>query len=432
MTTWTVELDADPDTTGQFVLDQSALDGPDVLGPDERWIAIPGLRVLSIAIRRGGSDGIRPYDAGECVVELDNASGDFDPDNPYGFYVTTTPDPEKLLTQGAGLRVKINSTTDAAVFTGYIEEPAIRGHWANPTAVITATDLLANLGGIDVPPQGGQTGTGDTSSVRAHWLLDQAGVPTSKRSIAAAGRQCLGTTGGGTVRTAIERVVSGEAGRFFVSRDGLVTLTWHDAEYTKTSQLDFLNTDSTSPKYTSIETSPGIVGVINQATVKRIVPQVRNEETGQFEAGPELPDMGDVDGDSAALYGTRAVTAEVVLLNEADAASLAHFLAYRRSRPTPRLAQLVSVQPEAMTSIQAQALLEIDLGDLITVTQHTIDGREILWVANIENIAIDHSSPATHVTFATSPSDTASVYGGPGWFVLDVSALDGPDVLAPF
>jgi len=581
--TTTVEIDADPDTTGQFVIGQSLLGGSDLIAPDERWIAVDDDRIRRVTIRRGGSEGNRPYDAGEAIVELDNRSGDFDPDNPYGFYVMG---PLRLLTQGTGLRIKANAVqagaplnanpyfetnvtgwggvggatitrstaqahegvasmlitpdgvtadpraqtdailvtpgitytasawvyspagfastgvglrlrwysdtggtailatdedtaaigaaiwrqhtittvapagalsarvqpmfkgtpsavvtlhvdeatlavADATVFTGRVEEPRNTDDLVLPVATYRCVDSLAELGGIDVPAQGGQTGTGESSSSRVAWLLDHAQVPAERRSVEGGGRALLGTTGGGSVRTALDRIAAGEAGRFFVSRDGIVTLTWHDAEYGKASQADFVE-DGTGPGYAVLETSPGIVGITNAATVHRIVPQVRNEETGQFEAGPELDDVGAADWESIALYKRREVTAEVFLQDDADVESLAAFLANRRSQPTPRVAKLVTVPLESMAAADAQAVLEADLGDLITVVRTTVDGRLLMWTANIENISIDAVQKETRVTFTTSPSDTAAIFGGDGWFIIGDSLLGGTDVLAPF
>jgi len=429
--TWTVELDADPDTTGQFVIGQSLLGGSDLIAPDERWIDATsnGNKWRSLSIRRGSSDnGLRSYDAGECIVEFDNRTGDFDPDNPYGFFVMG---PQRLLAPGTGVRAIANVTIDATVFTGVIEEPVVRDHDRIPTAVYSSTDLMARLGNLDVPLQGGETGTGESSSVRANWLLDQAGIPASKRSVQAAGRACLGTTGEGKVRTGLERVAAGEAGRLFVDRAGLVTLTWHDAEYNKTSEVDFTDTTG-GTRYSRFETSPGVSGVINTAVVHRTPARARNEETGQFEDGVEIPDVGAADGDSVAVFGPKLVTVECVLLEDADAASLATFLATRRSQPTTRPTLIVPVPLKRMSNAQAQAILELDLGSMVTVVRHTVDGRELMFTATVEGVAIDVTPGLTTVALTTTASDTAAIFGGTGWFIIGSSLLGGADVLAPY
>lgn len=429
MIPWTVEVSADPDTTGEFVIGKSLINSGDDLAADERWVIIPWRQVKSVSIRRGGGEGFRPYDAGEAVVTLDNGTGDFDPDNPVGLY---TMGPVKLITQGTPIRLRATGTTATTLFTGRIDEPEIGGHWAAPTATWTCSDLMTDLNKASVPDQASVKGAGDLSSTRANWLLDQALIPTSKRSIPASGRANLGHTGGGTVRDNLQRVADGEAGRFFVTRTGVVKMTWHTDEYSKPTKIQFSNSNGVGPKYESIETTPGVMGIVNAATVKRIVPRVRDEETGQWAEGDELPEAGDIDWTSVALYGKRETRVEVTLQDDTDVESLATFLANRRSRPHTRLATLVTVPLEAMTIAQAQTVLEIELGDLITLTAMTIDRRVLFFNATIENIAFDHDSPMTRVSFSTATSDTYGLYGSASWFLINESNLGSTAILAPY
>lgn len=425
---WAVEVDADPDTTGQFILDSSALDGPDTLGPETRWIDV-GRVLRKVSLRRGRSDESRPYDAGEAVVELDNRTGDFDPDNIYGRYVMLGI--RKLLGAGTGLRVKATATTPATMFSGQIETPSVSDSQFDAVATYTSTDRMSSLADVDVPLQGAETGTGETSSDRAKWLLDTANVPASQRSVQASGRQLLGTTGEGSVRDNLQKVTNGEAGRFFVDRTGVVTLTWHDAEFTRTSVATF-NDDGTGLSYEGLSLSPGAAAVTNIANVKRTGPRVRDAVTGQFNSSTDIPDVVATDWDSVSDYGPRQVKVETVLLNDSDAQSLATYFATRRSQPTQRLTRL-SLEPlETLPAADAQTILELDIGSLITVVRHTLDGRELTFFVTVEGVNIDAVPGLTRVTLTTAPSDTAGLYGGAGWFLLDTSSLDGTDVLPPF
>jgi hypothetical protein len=428
---WSIEVNADPDTA-VFVIGSSLLGaGSDFLSSDDRWVAIPTRHVLSTSVRRGGGSASRSYDAGSAVVVVDNRTGDYDPDNPDSFY---TMGDIQLLTEGTGLRVKATSTGSATLFTGKIRSIDLGGHWAAPTATFTAIDLMDDLAATNVPFQlAGSTNVGDTSSDRANWLLQQAAIPPAKRSVQAGGRQLLGMTGEGTIRESLEQIAFGEAGRFYVSRTGVVTLMWHDAEYGKTTKVAWANnTGTANPDYQSIEVKTGNTGIINSATVKRESPQVFDEESGEWKDGPQLPDSGAEDSDSVSRYGRRAVTATVMLANDADVDSLATYLASRRSEPAPRMTQLVSVPLEGMTAAQAQTVLQLELGDQITLQQRTIDGRSTDFLATIENIAFDHDSPMTRATFATAPSDTSPVFAGTGWFRIGTSLLGSTDVLAPY
>lgn len=422
---WTVEVDADPSTVGVFVIGSSLLGGPDLLAASPRWVDVGQDVVRSISIRRGRADDSRPYDAGEAVVVFDNRTGDFDPDNPYGHYVMG---PLRLLNVGTGVRIRFSGGT---VFQGHVEEPTLSDDPFVPTATYTCVDDLAKLGQVEVPSQGSQTGEGESSSSRANWLLDQAGMPTSVRSVDAYGRQMLGTTGGGTVRTALQRVADGEAGRLFVNREGVVTLTWHDTEYGKTSEVDF--TDTGVPvQYMGMQVSPGVSGVVNRATVHRIPPRERDVATGQFVDSPEIPDVVAQDNDSAALYGVRNVTINCDLLDDGEAESLATFVAGRRSQPTKRLTQIVTRPLETYSVTNATRILGLDLGSLVTLSRQTFDGRGLYFQAVVEGIRVDSVPGATKVTLSTVPADTNQLFGSPGWFIIGASVLGGTDVLAPY
>lgn len=661
MVDWAVEVDADPSTTGIFVLGTSALGGSDVLAPTPRWVDV-GRVVRHVSIRRGRSEDTRPYDAGEAVVVLDNRTGDFDLDNPYGRYVTKTADPQRLLGVGTGFRVKANAagtvgagsssydsvvavdspvgywkldeasgaavdsgsgshnltwtgtptysqaaiapglgtsvtvsgtqyaqsgamptlnapftvegwflpttftstmkffgtrtggdfTFDAGVissgsaltglhgdigdgtswlstaadatvaisggfhvvyvvtttgytiyvngasvstgswavasprlwdatrlmsvgmggvgsdpkwvgrmsnvaaygsalspiritahydagatsavadvltFTGVIEDPATTDDPFDPTATYTAVDALAELAKAGVPSQSVPLGVGEQSASRAGWLLDQAAIPTTSRSVESGGRQVLALTGGGTVRDAMQRVADGEAGRFYVTRDGVVTLTYHGAEYSKTSQVDF--TDTGVPvQYMGIQTSAGVV--TNTATVKRTPPRIRDPETGQYATGTDIPDVVAQDADSVARYGIRNVDIDCVLYLDTDATALATFAATRRAQPVRRLTQIVTRPLEGYSAADATKILNLELGQLITLGRWTYDRRPLNFQVIVEGIQIDAAPGQTRVTLATAPADTGALFGSAGWFILDSSALGGTAILAPY
>lgn len=226
-----VELDANPDTTGQFVIGQSLLGGADLIAPDERWVAVPPSDVITVTVDRGRSDDSRPYDAGEIIITLDNRTGNYDPDNPNTIYRMG---PQVLLHQDTGVRIStvVNGTT-VQLCTGYVEDYEVIHDQFRPTVTFRAPDALAVLGKSNVPPQAAPQGSGDTSSSRISWLLDLAMWPTGRRSVQGGGRQLLATEGGGSVREAAQVVTDGEAGRFYASRAGVITCQWHDAEYGK-------------------------------------------------------------------------------------------------------------------------------------------------------------------------------------------------------
>jgi hypothetical protein len=239
-----VEIDADPDLTGVFIVGESLLGGADllggsgVIGGSGRWVEVPAGDVASASIRRGRADDSREYDAGTCTVTVYNSSGDYDPDNAQGAYVAGG---VNLLTVGTGLRVTLTPRaggTAAVVFTGFIDGFSLDHDQFAPTVAMSCVDWLAMLGRTPIPPMGEGSMSGDTTVQRAAWLLDAAGVPAAARDIDG-DRSLLGWAGGGTARSQLERLARGEAGRARVTREGVVALTVHADEYGKWPAVAF-------------------------------------------------------------------------------------------------------------------------------------------------------------------------------------------------
>ena len=208
--TVTVEVDADPDTAGLFIIGASLLGGADVLGRSgtvgsERWVEVPSGDVYGVSIRRGRRDDTREHDAGTCVVELDNRSGDYDPDNAESLYVSAG---EMLLRIGASLRVKLTPKAGgsaATVFHGRVADFILDHDDIRPTVTLVCEDWLADLGRTPIAPLPEGSASGDTTADRATWLLDAAGLPAAYRDVDG-GRQVLGWSGGGTARSALHPI----------------------------------------------------------------------------------------------------------------------------------------------------------------------------------------------------------------------------------
>jgi len=238
-----VEIDADPDTSALFVIGESLLGGSDVLGRSgtigsERWSVIPAGDVYGVSVRRGRRDDTREYDAGTAVVELDNRSGDYDPDNAESVYVSAG---EMLLRIGASLRVRLTPKaggTAVTIFHGRVADFILDHDDIRPTASLVCEDRLADLGRTPIAPLPEGSASGDTTADRAGWLLDAAGLPAAYRDIAG-DRTLLGWQGGGTARSQLERLARGEAGRCRVTRDGVLTMTIHADEYGKYPEVAF-------------------------------------------------------------------------------------------------------------------------------------------------------------------------------------------------
>jgi hypothetical protein len=155
---------------GTFILDYSALDGPDVLaeGPDYVWV--PDADIRRVSIRRGGRRW--RYDAGEVVVELDNSSGNYDPDNSAGDYAALG---RSLLVPGmmAQIHIRTYDYYESVAFTGRLSEVRVNPSPINPTATWVFVDELAVMSRIEISTAGGAVT--DSKSI-AEDLLNEGGI----------------------------------------------------------------------------------------------------------------------------------------------------------------------------------------------------------------------------------------------------------------
>ena len=234
----TVEMAANPDTAGVFIIGSSLIGGSDLVAAAERWAEVPDTDVYAVSIRRGRRDDTVEHDAGTAVVELENTSGDYDPDNANSRF---NPLGQRLLRVGTPIRVAVAPRAGGAaryIFHGSVADFILDHGDVRPTATLVCEDRLADLGRATVAPLPEGSASGDTTADRASWLLDAAGVPAAYRDVAGA-RQVLGWSGGGTARSALERLARGEAGRCRVTRDGVLTMSVHADEYGKTPEVVF-------------------------------------------------------------------------------------------------------------------------------------------------------------------------------------------------
>lgn len=137
---------------GTFIVDHSALDGSDVAATGPDYVYVPDADIRRVSLRRGGSRW--RYDAGEVIVELDNTSGDYDPDNPGGAYSTLG---RSLLVPGmlGVLTIRVYDYYEPVVFTGRLSDARINVDPMAPRATWVFTDDMAVAGRIEVSEYGG-------------------------------------------------------------------------------------------------------------------------------------------------------------------------------------------------------------------------------------------------------------------------------------
>lgn len=420
-----VEFGARNSTTGLFVIGTSTLNsGSDLVATGTPWATVSADLLSQVAIRRGRSRDDADVDPGEVTLVLDNADGQFDPDNhsatnPWTYLGRTQ------LRPGMPVRVSaVYSATTYRLFTGTLEK-AVPTHGYAPTASFTAVDGMARVAAYTVPSLGQETfgGTpiydygGETTAARVGRILDMFGWPSADRTISGS-RTLLPTNLGRSALDLIEEAGRAEAGRVYVAANGAFTVLAHTDGYTRPTRFTLADDAAAGTvEFESLTTSPGYDSVVNRVTVKRDYPNVV-DYTGE-------------DGTSISDYGVRgAPDYAAPLESDTDAADLADFLAHRRSRPASRL-DGVTFEAVNVGAVWA-SILATELGDRVAARRTTTDGRALSWTGTVEEIRHTITPDSWQVDLSTAPLDVLGLYGSADAFVVSVSQLNSTDVLAPY
>jgi hypothetical protein len=418
-----VEIDARPVGPGDFVLDTSALDGPDfIIADGPRWYPM-GPDVEEVATRRGRQRDDQPMSVGTLSVGITDIAGTFDPDNP------STPlqnGARAFMREGMPIRVGVlmNSgfgfLTYYQLFTGRLEDVVIdRG--LGPYTVLTAVDDMNVLFGAAIPPYDPPIQSGQSCFWRAVTLLSIAGYGFYDVDVhSTTTRTMLPMAGGGNVGAELEYVANCEGGVVYVQRNGRPLVGTHADNYTVTPAAVFTDTPvaGTDVEYETIDTSTSVKQIINRAVIDR--QGVANNVTAQND-------------NSVAQNKVHSETVTAPLLNDAEAAALAAYRANRHAKGATRVNSITSQLAGQFPWWAKLAPLEIT--QTVRITRRNL-GRLIDGVYDVEGI--DHTinlrdNTGWQVQVYTSPVDVWALFSDLGQpFRLDTSALDGPDILTDF
>lgn len=146
--------------------------------------------VRSLTWTRGRETDIDTASPGTAAIVLNNVSGDYDPTNLSGPYVSGG-----VSRVDIGTTVTIHAERPAGLFrpryTGQIADVQITAGW-DPLITLTVADGLETLGRVQLPVESAQR-EGDTTGARIGHLADRAAWPTTARQIDT-GRVTLGAT----------------------------------------------------------------------------------------------------------------------------------------------------------------------------------------------------------------------------------------------
>ena len=204
--------------------------------------------------------------------------------------------------------------------------------------------------------------------------------------------QMLPTTQGSSLQVLIEECVACEAGRFYISRDGVATFLPLSDKFSRPTRLLLSDTRATNTvEYDSIKATPGTYQVINEAIIERPGKSQRRSR--------HKP--------STTAFGLKSVTVNAPILNDSDADNLALYLSRKDSSPMT-LVETIGFSALALDSLYPD-FLALEIGDQLTVERTTVDGRSLTLYVVVEGYNHHITQDDWRTDIMTSPMNPYSI-----------------------
>lgn len=370
-----------------FYLDDSLLDGPDVLdGDGVDYNDITDV-VQNITISRGRHKPLDVFGPGTMSVSISVPVGnrDYDPLNTSSVYYNQLTDQPGL----APLRPIRLSRNGEYLFTGVVTTFNQTYNMAGMTTYsIAAADNTYVLSQGFLPET---VTTSQTSSARITAVLSAA-TYTGATSLTASPVATLGayTIDSGTnVNAYINRIQQAEQGRIFCDRENVLTAQERIGTTLAAATAIFDDTGTATP-YDSILVEFDQQSVVNNANVT-------------IASGGTLQNANNPDSISEYFTQTEAIS-DSLLSSDAQAATLASYLLY--PNPRPRFTS-VSTTFASLTDAQKTALAPIEIGQTVSVTKTFPSGTPLSVNQDLAVEGIDHvidMNTGHRMTLWTSPT----------------------------
>lgn len=353
------------------------------------WVTVTQTDVREISIKRGRSRADQKNDPGAATFVFDNVSGFYDPE----YTGSSSPYVVSGVNQlKAGVQCKIIATwssTGYTLFVGYLETNTVdQGFF--PTATMVFTDGIALLSKMYAQSLSTPDYSGETTSTRVGRMLTYANWTGSTNLSGSV--QMLPTTQGSSLQVLIEECVACEAGRFYISRDGVATFLPLSDKFSRPTRLLLSDTRATNTvEYDSIKATPGTYQVINEAIIERSGKSQRRSR--------HKP--------STTAFGLKSVTVNAPILNDSDADNLALYLSRKDSSPMT-LVETIGFSALALGALYPD-FLALEIGDQLTVERTTVDGRSLTLYVVVEGYNHHITQDDWRTDIMTSPMNPYSI-----------------------
>lgn len=356
-----------------------------------------------VAIKRGRSSELDTFQAGTCSFTVDNSTRTFDPeyaDGPYfGQLLPLTP---------VRVRYVIDSVS-YPMFVGFVNGwPQTYDQPLQAESRITASDSFRVLTAADLPEADFSRETADARVSWILYLLNWTGATSIDSSQVVLSADPMT----GKALAALQSVEAAEFGRLYVDAAGVLRF---ESRYSRV-----LETRSTVSQLSFTEADDGYADLAYDFSDRTIVNDARRTGASGVEQA--------VHDDTSIGQYLRRVDSQASLPNDVDPwlYSVCEYIVAKKKDPQ---LQIVEMSVDSISSPATLAeLLTLGISDRVTVErtpQQVGDPiSQDLWIEGV-GVLVGPLPDRMQFTFFLSPADAPTDY-----FTLDVSSLDGSDVLA--
>lgn len=344
------------------------------------WTNVTTTDVRSIKTKRGRTRPDQQNDPAQAIIVLDNRSGIYDPD--YTSASTWVVSGTSILKAGLQMRIIWTwSSVDYTWFVGKLETTDLDIGF-DATATMTFVDFSADFANIQAPALA-VPAFQETTATRVGRMLTYAGFTGSSSLTGTV--QLTATSQDAPVLQMIEECVNAEAGRFYMSRDGVATFVPLSNKFSRVTRLLLSDSRATNTvEYDSIKTTPGTYQVINQAVINR---PSKTQYTAKYTP-------------SVTAYGLKSKTYNAPVNTDSVASNLAAY--YARVWATPAtLVEQIGFDALALSALYPD-FLALEIGDQITVERTTVDGRALTYYLVVEGFTNTITSDRWRTEIQTS------------------------------
>jgi hypothetical protein len=377
---------------------------------------------MAFQVNVGAADGsaLFQFISGATIYELTIPAGTFNPTIPHHYLFIASTSPTKLLIDGvAPTQTFVSSAFPASganeraiVENMEIQEFFVK-HATTTTPVFDAEEFNALATGFNYRANTydrNQYLLGQTPFIRYDYSTNYVQVPYIT---APNGVRVLRIENSGDLLPQLKTNADTEGGEMFAKKDGRILFTDRNYKYT--------NTKSANIQATFSDAGGATLKYGTELQLDYDADSIRNSVTVNYSAGASADNnVIAINTTSTASVGKVADTINTYLATETDASSLANLQLGVGAALKPRISPL----EVGLTSTTAdwQSILGLELLERIKLVRTPSVGSNIELVLLINQI--EHSmTPGEHRT---------NIIGSvrfTGWFTLDVSALDGTDIL---